>query len=32
MEASPGTVATWLSRGLEALRQSLGVSVKEVAR
>jgi RNA polymerase sigma-70 factor (ECF subfamily) len=32
MEAPPGTVATWLSRGLEALRQSLGVSVKEAAR
>jgi RNA polymerase sigma-70 factor (ECF subfamily) len=32
MEASPGTVATWLSRGLEALRQALGVDAKEAAR
>jgi len=32
MEASPGTVATWLSRGLEALRQALGVEAKEAAR
>jgi len=32
MEVSPGTVATWLSRGLEELRHALGVEVKEAVR